>query len=196
MTSFVGLSAFVASCLVGAVASAGLIDVRLAHGQSESPVLWIFMAMGSLLLARASIPQARGRSVAELRLARRQVLVAQGVGAASGVLVAHHLLLGSQALGGAGAVLVEGPAQMVNDAAFVLGLLALVWSFAATTEVRRLLTALFVAVVVVSYWVTAPMWHFDRFPGLPVQHYVVSQTMALAAGLLVFDVVAPLISDA
>jgi hypothetical protein len=112
------------------------------------------------------------------------VLAAQIVGAVAGIAVVH-LVLRREALA-AVPWLSERPAQWVNDAVAVFGLLAIVWACARGLDLRLLVLAL---VGVTLYRVTSPMWHVDQAPGvfpISIQQLVVAQFVAAALALSVF----------
>jgi hypothetical protein len=112
------------------------------------------------------------------------ILVPQVLGAVAGVVLVHLLL--RRAAQGAFPWLAESPAQLVNDAVAVAGLLALAWACARNLDLRLLAGAL---VVVTVYRLTSSMWHLDQAPSsfhATVQDLVVAELFAAAIALGLF----------
>jgi glycerol uptake facilitator-like aquaporin len=167
--------AFSVGLLVALAASGGIAGERITLGR-----------LGVALVANAAATFAA--LVAARAMMRRPqvlpVLVPQVLGAVAGVVVVH-LLLRRSALD-ALPWLSERPAQLVNDAVAVSGLLALAWACARKLDPYLLVLAF---VLVTFYRVTAPAWHLDRAPAefhATVQQLVVGQLVAAAIALGVF----------
>lgn len=161
--------AFSAGFLFASAACASLVVARWTHG--DGTLAWLttmaLMAGALVLLSSTSIGSSG-------------LVAAQLLGVA-GAIVVTHLLIGRWDA----ERLVEGPAQLVNDAVLTLTILSLVWSFRAPRARGRAGTALFSFLTVGGYALTAPWWHMDPFPGDGVQHIVVEQVLATATGLFV-----------
>src|SRR6185295_9630079 len=80
--------------------------------------------------------------------------------------------------------LVERPAQLVNDLVLAAATLGFAWSLIAPGRRLRAFLPLLCFGVLTAYTFTMRSWHFDPFPGLDVQHYVVGQVLSTSAGLL------------
>jgi hypothetical protein len=184
---------FGSGLLLGLGVSGGIAGERLTLGAVATAMLANATAtVAALVAARIAI---RGRQFVwvELpdpgheapdkvgRLHPFAVLAPQVVGAALGVAIVHFLLR-SGVLGPA-SWLSERPAQLVNDAVAVFGLLSLAWACAADLDARLLGVALG---VLTAYRVTASRWHLDHAPGgfhTTVQELVVAQFVAAALAL-------------
>lgn len=166
--------AFVAALAFACVATAGLVEQRLAPGSHVS--LWIGAA--SLACALQLVLSARvvvGKTWTRIH-------AAQLLGAATGVVVVHTLV--AVKLLPHDPALVECPAQLVNDAVLVGGVLALVWAVVAPGVRSRLFWFAIALVPSFAYFRTPIYWHCDRFAGFPVQHYVAAQlTVAFDAAI-------------
>lgn len=95
-----------------------------------------------------------------------------------GSLIAHVALINGDS------ALVETAPQWVNDVVFLTALLSAAWSVRRGSALAMLSAGLLLA-----YNFTAAWWHVDHFAGSAVQDFVVGRTIAVALGLLVFDVI-------
>jgi hypothetical protein len=156
--------AFVAALAFACVATVGLVEQRLAPASRVS--VWICAA--SLVCALQLVLSARvaGHTWTKIH-------AAQLVGAATGVVAVHTLV--AVKLVPHDPALVESPAQLVNDAVLVGGVLALVWAVVAPALRSRLIWFAIALVPSFAYFRTPLYWHCDRFAGFPVQHYVAAQ---------------------
>jgi hypothetical protein len=165
--------AFVAALAFACVATTGLVEQRLAPDAHVS--FWI--AAASLVCALQLFLSARSATQLWTKIHAAHVL-----GATVGVL-GIHTLVAVKVLPHDPA-LVECPAQLVNDAVLVGGVLALVWAAAARAMRSRLLWFAIALVPSLAYFRTPLYWHCDRFAGFPVQHYVAAQlTVAFDAAV-------------
>jgi len=164
--------AFSVGLLLALAASGGIAGERVTLGRLGFALLANAAATGAAILAaRTTIRGARPLAV----------LVPQVVGAVVGVVLVHLLL--RRAAQDAFPWLAEGPAQLVNDAVAVSGLLALAWACARGLDLRVLVGAFLVVTV---YRLTSSMWHLDRAPGgfhVTVQDLVVAELFAAALAL-------------
>lgn len=166
--------AFSTGLLLALAASGGIAGERLTLGGPSVGLAANAAATVAALLAAS----------ATMRRPRLVVLVSQVLGAVAGVVLVHLLL--RRAAEGPFPWLSESPAQLVNDAVAVMGLLALAWACARGLDLRVLLGAL---VVVTAYRVTSPLWHVDRAPAgfhTTVQQLVVAELVAAAIALGLF----------
>ncbi|HEY8077472.1 MAG TPA: hypothetical protein VIF62_25275 [Labilithrix sp.] len=153
------------------VASGGVLAQRLSRGDMRTALaVQVMVTTAVLVLSRARIPH-------------RACFVAQAIGAACGILVAHTALQASHF--GALPWISERPAQYVNDAVAVFAPLAVVWACA-----RRPPSTAIVAVtlgLVTAYRVTGFMWHLDAATfALPVQDLVARECACSALGVTLF----------
>ncbi len=172
------LVGFGVGLLVALVVSGGIAEERVTLG---APGV-VLLANGAMTVAAllAVVLLMRRRATERNALA---VLVPQLVGAVAGVALVHLAL---RQASGAVPWLSERPAQFVNDAVAVLGLLGLVWACDGGLNVRLLFVA-FVAVT--AYRATASFWHLDRAPApyhTSIQELVVAQFVAAAFALGLF----------
>jgi hypothetical protein len=167
--------AFSVGLLLALAASGGIAGERVTLGRLGIALLANAAATtAAIIAARTTIRGAHPLAV----------LVPQVLGAVAGVVLVHLLL--RRAAAEAFPWLSEGPAQLVNDAVAVSGLLALAWACARNLDLRVLLGAL---VVVTVYRLTSPMWHLDRAPSgfhVTVQDLVVAELFAAALALGLF----------
>jgi len=160
--------AFLAALAFACVATTGLVEQRLAPDSHVS--LWIGAA--SLACALQLFLSARP-TIGVCQHTWTKIHGAQVLGAATGVLVIHTLV--AVKLVPHDPSLVESPAQLVNDAVLVGGVLALVWAVVAPALRSRLIWFAIALVPSFVYFRTPIYWHCDRFAGFPVQHYVAAQ---------------------
>ncbi len=165
-----GFSSFFAAFLLAAITSGSLLTQRLAHG-APAPFFWGLIAMGAALLVWAS---AEPREV-------RVRLPAHLAGAVAGTMLIHLVFAAQDPL------LVESASQWMNDGVFLAAIFAAVWGL--RLEAGSAVAALLLATMLGAYRFTALHWHVDHFPGSTVQDFVLRQSLAVALGLLVFDVV-------
>ncbi len=163
--------------VVAVAASAGLVGERMTR--SAPPIVLLANAVVTLaaVLAIAVVM----RRPKEGRYAPAAI-VPQVAGAVFGIAAVH---LAVRAVGTA-PWLSERPAQMMNDAVAVFGLLAIVWACAHQLDARVLVAVL---ACVTLYRATSPLWHLDRAPGgyaISIQQLVVAQLVAAALALGVF----------
>jgi hypothetical protein len=164
--------AFLAALAFACVATTGLVEQRLAPGSHVS--IWIGVA--SLACALQLFLSARGHG------GHTKIHAAQLLGAATGVVAVHTLV--AVKLVPHDPALVESPAQLVNDAVLVGGVLALVWAVVAPGLRSKLIWFAIALVPSFAYFRTPIYWHCDRFAGFPVQHYVAAQlTIAFDAAV-------------
>lgn len=167
--------AFSVGLLLALAVSGGIAGERVTLGRLGIALVANAAATtAAILAARTSIRGAHPLAV----------LVPQVLGAIAGVVLVH--LLVRRAAVEAFPWLSESPAQLVNDAVAVSGLLALAWACARDLDLRVLLGAL---VVVTVYRLTSPMWHLDRAPAgvhATVQDLVVAELFAAALALGLF----------
>ncbi|HEY3818966.1 MAG TPA: hypothetical protein VGL81_17470 [Polyangiaceae bacterium] len=167
--------AFSAGLLLALTASGGIAGERVTLGG---------LAFGLLANAAATLAAIVVASTTTRRRSTLAVLVPQVLGAVVGVALVH-LVLRREALG-AVPWLSERPAQLVNDAVAVAGLLVLAWAGARDLDLRLLVLAF---LVVTAYRLTASMWHLDQAPGgfqATVQQLVVAQLVGAAIALAVW----------
>jgi hypothetical protein len=167
-----GLGLLLALATSGAIAgeriTRGAFDVAILANAATTSV--------AILATILSIGAHRSRTLA--------TLVSQGLGAVVGIVLVHALLH-REAL----AVvpwLSERPAQFVNDAVAVSGILALVWASADGLD-TGLLVLTFLGIT--AYRATSSIWHLDHAPGgfhASVQELVVAQFVAAALALGLF----------
>ncbi|MGV3624923.1 MAG: hypothetical protein ACO1OB_29150 [Archangium sp.] len=162
------MPAFLSAFVLALAASGSVASARLAHGTHVTLAWTVAELFGVLLVWSSTTKQDRwGSSVA-----------AQFAGATLGSLIAHTLLITGDA------ALVESAPQWVNDFVFITALVIAAWSVKRGSALAMLSAALLLA-----YNFTAPWWHVDHFAGSFVQDFVVARTIAVALGLLVFDVI-------
>jgi hypothetical protein len=166
--------------------SAGIAGERLTR--AALPMVVLANAVATLAGVLAIVVTMRPMLVSFEDAARTKkvhalaVLVPQIVGAVIGI-AAVHLVLQKELLGSA-PWLSERPAQLMNDAVAVFGLLAIVWACARELDARLLVVAL---AGVTLYRVTSPLWHVDQALGAySIQQLVVAQLVAGAFALGVF----------
>jgi hypothetical protein len=166
--------AFVAALAFACVATTGLVEQRLAPDSHVS--LWIGVASLACALQLVLSARVAGRKT------WTNIHAAQLLGAATGVVAVHTLV--AVKLLPHDPALVECPAQLVNDAVLVGGVLALVWAVVAPGLRSRLFWFAIALVPSFAYFRTPIYWHCDRFDGFPVQHYVAAQlTVAFDAAI-------------
>ena len=167
--------AFSVGLVLALAVSGGIAGERVTLGRLGIALVANAAATtAAILAARTSLPRAHPLTV----------LVPQVLGAVVGVVLVH--LLVRRAAAQAFPWLSESPAQLVNDAVAVSGLLALAWACARDLDLRVLLGAL---LVVTAYRLTSQMWHLDRAPGgfhATVQDLVVAELFAAALALGLF----------
>jgi hypothetical protein len=172
--------------LVALATSAGIAGERLTRAALPMVVLANAVATlaGILAIVVTMRPMIVLFDAAERpkKLHTFAVLVAQIAGAVAGIAMVHWAV--RREVLGIAPWLSERPAQLMNDAVAVFGLLAVVWACARGLDLRLLVLAL---VGVTLYRVTSPLWHVDRAPGaISIQQLVVMQFMAAALALGVF----------
>jgi len=164
--------AFSVGLFLALAASGGIAGERVTLGRLAIGLVANATAtVAAIVVARTTME--RGHPLA--------VLVPQLVGAAAGVALVHLLI--QRAALGEYPWLTEGPAQLVNDAVAVTGLLALAWACARDLNPYLLGLAF---LVVTAYRMTSSMWHLDQAPGAfhaTVQQLVVAQLVGAAIGL-------------
>lgn len=159
---------FLSALVLALAASGSVASARLAHGTPVT-LAWTAAVMSGVLLVW-SVTTREGRW--------GPLLASQLAGATLGSLVAHAALINGDA------ALVESAPQWVNDFVFIGALVAAAWGVKRGSALAMISAALLLAYNLTSAW-----WHVDRFAGSAVQDYVVGRTIAVALGLLVFDVV-------
>jgi hypothetical protein len=168
--------AFFAGFLLAAVTSRGIVEERLSAGSPQVGLvvngLVTFTSILTLAIAQRRAVHARG------------ALVAQGVGAMTGIAAVHIALRVGWIPGTAW--LVERPAQFVNDSVAVGATLAVVWACARGLRLWLLLGSL---LVLTAYRVTGRFWHLDAPPQgfqTTVQDFVIAQFVGAALALGIY----------
>jgi hypothetical protein len=181
--------------LVARATSAGIAGERIAEGSfgvalaanavaTIAAIATLLLTVGPLLAFFEDMPTADVEPRSYL-LRRAAILIPQALGAVAGIAFVHLAL--HREVAQAMPWLSERPAQFVNDAVAVCGLLALVWATANRLDSRLFVAALF---VMTAYRATAPAWHLDQSPHgfqTTIQQLVLAQFAAAAFGLLVFQ---------
>ncbi len=182
---------FVVGLSLGAAASGSVVGERLSLGDVRwsGVALALVFALSVVALALTTWPLSRSfvdvESGAREQLRPFAILATQIVGALCGIGLIHVILRASEP--SALSWMSQSPAELVNDAVAVSGLLTAVWA-CSTRELRVdwLWTMLCVLLV---YRETTPHWHLDHGPHAfqaTVQELVAAQFIAVATGLLAF----------
>jgi hypothetical protein len=173
------LSCFTAGVALALVASGGVVAQRLSRGDVRAAVA----AQALVTIAAILVFQAQIRRLVSELFSTRACLVAQVVGAACGIVIAHSALHATRY--GALPWLSERPAQFVNDAVAVFAPMAVIWASA-----RRPPSTMILAVtlgLVTAYRMTAFLWHLDDATfALPIQDLVAREFAGSALGITVF----------
>lgn len=185
------LLAFAVGLILAFATSAGIAAERVTRGSFGASL--VANAGATIAAILALVPTMRHRTItfvelpvadegiALRRLHAMVVLVPQVVGAVLGVTLVHALVRHARL---DAPWLSEKPAQLMNDAVAVAGLLALVWAAARELDARILVLAL---VGVTMYRLTAPYWHLDAAVfQTSVQQLVVAELVAAAFALGLF----------
>ncbi|MGO8995397.1 MAG: hypothetical protein ACLQVI_18935 [Polyangiaceae bacterium] len=178
--------------LLALATSGGIAGERITRGAFDvalvaNAVTTVVAVAAVVLMMRRGRSSVAGLPAAENRSGPSRVLAVLGpqvLGAASGIVLVHAVLH-REALATL-PWLSERPAQFVNDAVAVSGVLALVWASAAGLDTRLLVLAF---LGVSAYRVTSSFWHLDHAPGgfhTSVQELVVAQFVAAALALGLF----------
>lgn len=162
------MNGFLSAFVLALAASGSVASARLAHGTPVTLAWTGAVLFGVLLVWSSTTKKGRWGSL----------LVSQFAGATLGSLIAHVLLINGDA------ALVESAPQWVNDFVFITALIIAAWSVKRGSALAMLSAGLLLA-----YNFTAAWWHVDHFAGSAVQDFVVARTIAVALGLLVFDVI-------
>ena len=156
--------AFSAGLTLAAVTSGALLTERLAHGGALFPPTLLVM-FGALLCW--------------LTATSAKLIIPQVTGAVLGIGLTHLFFARNDQL------LVESSPQFVNDLVFIAAILCAVWSL--RLEGATSIGAIALALILGLYRATSSAWHVDAFPGSAVQDLVLRQSLAVALGLLFFD---------
>lgn len=174
-------AAFLAAFLFALLTSGSLVCERLAHGHSAFSWLCSVAVTAGALVLLASVNTLAAHSRRAVRRSKA-VFCAQSLGIAAAIGFVHLALV---ALGD-GEQLVERPAQLVNDLVLAAATLGFAWSLVAPARRLRIFLPVLSFGLLAAYTFTMRCWHFDPFPGLEVQHYVIGQVLSTSAGLLLF----------
>lgn len=166
--------------LLGGVVSGGIVMQRVAGTPVTAVVANAVTTVAAVVAVYASVRVCEERP--------RAVAVAQGVGAAIGIVLVH-VLLRRQLVGHPW--IHEQPRQLVNDVAGTVGMLTVVWGCAR----RVLQPAWMIAGLVLlgAYELTARYWHIDAATSataLPwsIQRFVGSEVTASGLGVVIYRV--------
>ena len=177
---------FAAGLLLALLTSVGIAGERLSAGNSVVAVVANAVATVAAVVALVLMLRARSRALAapHERTHPALLLAPQLVGAVAGIALVHVALRVSTL--SASHLLVERPAQFVNDGVAVAALLAVIWGASA----RPFGVACVVggAALVTAYAATASSWHLDpmTFRAATVQQFVAAQFVAAAVAVGVF----------
>ena len=182
---------FIVGWLLGAGASASVVGERLSLGDVRwsGAALALVLALSIVALALTAWPLSLSfvdvESGAREQLKPFAILAAQVAGAFCGIGSIHAILRAS----GPAALswMSKAPAELVNDAVAVAGLLTAVW--ACSKRQLRVDWLLAMLCLLLLYRETTPHWHLDHAPRAfqaTVQELVAAQFIAVATGLLAF----------
>lgn len=170
-------AAFAAGFSFALVVCAGVLAERVSRGALDVAVFaQTVTTLAALCIARAA-SAAKGREFS---------FAAHAVGGALAILVAHAVVRSSSVADSG--LLVERPAQLVNDAVAVFAPLAIIW--ASTRRPPSTLALAATLLVVIAYHASGSAWHLDagRFDH-SVQDLVTAQLGASTVGVTTLRVV-------
>jgi hypothetical protein len=166
---------FWSGLLLAALTSAGIAGTRMSGGNAVAALA----ANAIATLAAIAIASHSLRMQSSVSRAGPQI-----AGAVLGIALVHGALW---ATGIASAhLLVERPAQFVNDVVAALAILCVVWG--ATSQPADLQRVIAGAAMILLYVATAAHWHLDpiAFHGPTVQQLVALEFTGAAIGIAVF----------
>lgn len=169
----------ITGALLGGVVSGGIVMQRVAGTALTAVVANAITTVAAVIAVYASVRVCEERP--------RAVALAQGLGAAVGIVLVHVLLRHRLA---DHPWLHEQPRQLVNDVAGVLGMLTVVWGCA-----RRIVQPAWMIAglaLLGAYELTARYWHIDAATAstLPwsIQRFVGSEVTASGLGVVLYRV--------
>ncbi len=163
---------FLSAMTFASATSGAIVCVRLSAGR-----LWVSLLANAVatLVALLLVPRRRGGGAA---------VALPIAGAVLGVVAVHALLWG---VGGLAPWLSEAPAQWMNDAVAVTGVLVMATALARRPPRTALL--LVTLLLLSLYRATGARWHLDHPPHgfmLTVQQWVFAEVLAAALGMWAF----------
>lgn len=172
----------IAGFALAIVACGGILAQRLSRGDLKLALV------GHVFLTLAVLGVAKTEARPSLRNGFPSKLVAQLLGGALGILVAHYVLRSSA--WGAMPWLSERPAQFMNDAVAVFAPLAVVWASSRRPPNTAVLVC--ALLLVTAYRMTGFMWHLDsaRF-SFTVQDFVTGEFAGSVLGVAAFRLLVP-----
>jgi len=177
---------FAAGLLLALLTSVGIAGERVTAGSPAVAILANAVATVAAVVALVLTLRVRTTALSARDDRARSLLLLgpQLLGAAVGIALVHLALHAS--VFGASRVLVERPAQYVNDAVAVMALLAVIWG--ASARPFGIVCVVGGAALVTAYAATASSWHLDpmTFRAATVQQFVAAQFVAAAIAVGVF----------